>query len=655
MLPELKRKFGRMEINLEDTDQFDRKRFVNEYLDSEPNNFDDKFKEALYQHTAGHPLFTVELLRQMEDQGVIFKNEEGRWFVSDELSWGNMPVKVEAVIEGRINRLPAELREILNIASVEGEEFSAELIASVMGLENSSLIDHLSRDLARRHKLIEVSEIKYVNHRRLSVYRFQHSLYRQYLYENLDIAELAYLHEKIGNELEQLYGDEKDLIAVQLAEHFELSGVNEKAANYLLIAGKNAKRVSANEQAITHLSRGLELIKDLPEGEKRDELELALQISLGPPLVATEGYASLKAERAFERARELCEQTGDSQQLAPALWGLCAFYQVRGKHLKAHEMANQILVLAENEQGNSLKMLAHWMLGLTYTHLGEFSTAKDQLKSALDLYDNKQDISLTYLYGQNPRVTCLNYLALDLWILGYLDQALERCQEAISIAEQLLHPYSLTFAHGMAAMLHSLRRDPQFALFHGDKAYKMAKESNFPFFLILGMIIRGWAKIQTKKSGMAFKLIENGVSGMHAIGAELARPFFLSLQAEAFGEEKNELDGVKVIISALNEAKSNHELWYLSGLYWLYGDLLATKGEAEEEIIAHYWQAIQIAEKQDAKSFALRAALALVNLEPLGMQAEKAKEELKRIYHSFEEGLDDELLIEARGVLNPES
>ncbi|MFL7892821.1 MAG: AAA family ATPase [Anaerolineales bacterium] len=655
MLPELKRKFGKMEIDLDHTDQVNRQRFVDEYLNSEPNSFDDKFKEALYQHTAGHPLFTVELLRQMEDQGVIFKNEQGRWVVSDDLSWGTMPVKVEAVIEGRINRLPSELREILNIACVEGEEFSAELIASVTGLEISSLINSLSRDLARQHNLIEVSEIKYVNHRRLSVYRFQHSLYRQYLYENLDIAELAYLHEKIGNELEQLYGDEKDLIAVQLAEHFELSGVNEKAVNYLLVAGRNAKRVSANEQAITHLSSGLEMIQDLPEGEKRDEFELALQISLGPPLVATEGYASLKAERAFERARELCEQIGDNQQLAPALWGLCAFYQVRGKHLRAHEMANQILGLAENKGGNNLKMLAHWMLGLTYTHLGEFSTAKDQLESALHLYDSKQDNPLTYLYGQNPRVTCLNYLALNLWLLGYLDQALERCQEAISVAEKLFHPYSLTFAHGMAAMLHSLRREPQSALLHGDEAYKLAKKSHFPFFLFLGMTIRGWARIQMKKSGMAFKLIENGITGMHVIGAELARPYFLSLQAEAFSEEENILDGVKMIFSALNEVESSQELWYLSGLYCLYGDLLARQGESEDEIFAHYWRAIQIAEKQNAKSLAMRAAIALVNFNQKGLHADEAKEVLNRIYRSFDEGLDDELLIEARGVLNPES
>jgi len=207
----------------------------------------------------------------------------------------------------------------------------------------------------------------------------------------------------------------------------------------------------------------------------------------------------------------------------------------------------------------------------------------------------------------------------------------------------------------MAAMLHSLRREQQSAQLHGVKAYQLAKGSNFPFFLIMGMIIRGWARIQTKKSGMEYKLIENGVSGMHAIGAELARPFFLSLQAEALGSEKKILDGLKIVISALNEAESNDELWYVSGLYCLYGDLVAMQGNSEEEVVAHYWQAIQIAENQSAKSFALRAALALVNLDPQGLQAEKAKDVLRKIYLSFEEGLDDELLIEARGMLNPES
>lgn len=652
ILPELKRMYGELEINLDQTSQEDRWRFINEYLDCEPNHFDDSFREALYQHTDGHPLFTVELLWQMENQGKIYRDAHGTWTVEDDFSWGALPIKVEAAIESRINRLPPQLREILNIASVQGEEFEAELIAVVSGLDITSTINYLSREIAQQHNLVEVSEIKFVNQTRLSIYRFQHSLYRQFLYENLDIAEKSVLHERIGLELEQLYGDQKAAISAQLAEHFENAGTFDKAINYLLRAGKNARSVSANEQAISYLRKGIALIEQLPEGENRDEIELAFQTSLGPLFVAVEGYTSEKAEMVFERARELCERTGNREQLAPALWGLCAFYQVRGKHLKAHQMARQIEILAQVGKENNLNMLAHWMLGLTHTHLGEFSEAKNHLDSALNNYDATQENTLTHLFGQNPKVTCLNYLGLNLWILGYSDLALEQCSKAIHYAEQISHPYSIAFAHGMTGLLHTLRRDPQAAMERGEKAYQVAKQSRFPFFMTLGMIIRGWARAQTKQTGLSIKLIESGIEGMQAIGAELARPFYLSLLAESSISKTNNSDSLKMINSAINLAESTHEHWYKSGLYISKGNILNELGGAKDEIGRHYKEAVDIAEVQNAKSLGLQAAINLFNLYKTGLESDQAKEILGKLLRGFNNDLEDPFLVEARDILS---
>jgi predicted ATPase len=310
LLPEFRRIFGNLEINLNHSDQDNRRKFVDQYLDTEPNNFEVDFRQALYLQTSGQPLFTIELLRQMQEQNSIVKDNQGRWVVGEDLSWEAMPAKVEAVIEARINRLSPDLREILNAASIEGEEFSGELVAAVIGEKESGVISQLSQELAKRHRLVEVSEIKRVGQQRLSIYRFRHSLFQKYVYDNLDIAEQTYLHEKVGTTLEQLYGENVGLVAAQLARHFELSGLIDKAIDYLLIAGKNAKRVSANAQAVILLGKGIELLNQLPDGINLAETELALQISLGPALVATQGYAAEQVERAFERARELCEHRG---------------------------------------------------------------------------------------------------------------------------------------------------------------------------------------------------------------------------------------------------------------------------------------------------------------------------------------------------------
>ncbi len=651
VLMELKRIFGEIEINLDDTSEEEGRRFINAFLDSEPNMLGENFRQSLNLHTGGHPLFTIELLRQMEVQGDIQKDEHGRWMESTGLGWENLPAKVEAVIERRINRLPPALRDILNVASIEGVEFTAEVIAAVTGIDRLEIIRKLSGELDKRHLLVEVSGIHYVDQQRLSRYQFRHNLFQKYVYENMDQVEQVNLHEEIGFTLESIYGGQTGQIAVNLARHFEAAGVVEKAIDYLLQAGNAAKRLSANEEAIAYLTRGIDLLDEIPAGKLRDEKELALQASLGPPLVATKGYSAPEVEQTFERARELCERTGDIGQLAPVLWGLCGFYQVRGKHARAYEMAEQILSLAEAGEDANLPLLAHWMLGHTLTHLGKFSLAREHLDLAVDLYDKVHQRSLTYLYGQNPGVTCLIYLALNLWVLGYPDQARAKCAQAISLSEEISHPYSQSFAHSLAALFHALRKDTDAALQHSEQTIKLSKQAGFPFLLAFGLIIRGWARSFSGKTGMAIKLMRNGIEAMQAIGAELGRPFFLSLLAEGYGNAGQSDEGLKIISTALQTAGNNNEHWNDSDLHHLMGELQEMQTGTESEIISSYHQAVEIARIQNAKSFELRGLVGMTKYGEKCGKFGKGREERTEVYEWFREGYESNLLREAGELL----
>jgi predicted ATPase/DNA-binding SARP family transcriptional activator len=654
-LAELKRIYGDFQIDLDQVGESEGRQFIDDYLDTEPNKLDEDFRQALFYHTSGHPLFAIELLRQMQEQGDIFRDDQDRWIKNPVLNWESLPARVEAVIERRVSRLPSELREILNVASVEGEEFTAEVVATIKGLDEFEIIRKLSQDLDKQHMLVEASGMKRFGKQRVSIYRFRHILFQKYVYENLNLVEKAYLHEKVGDGLEKLYGDDKAQIAVQLARQYEEAGVLGKTIDYLLLAGNQAKRVSANKQAVAYLTKGIAMLNELPAGNIHTETELALQISLGPPLVATRGYASPEVEQTFERARELCERVGDIQQLAPALWGLCAFYQVRGKHSTANELAKQILALAESGEDANLRLLAHWMLGTTLTHLGEFSLAREQLELALNQYDVNQDDSLTYTYGQSPQVTCLNYLALNLWFLGYPDQALDKCDEAVAISQEIAHLFSQAFAHGMAALFHSIRRDIEFAQRHGEETFKLAKKSRFPFFLSLGMIIRGWSRVHSGKTGMAINLLKNGIDGMQAIGAELGRPYFLALLAEGYGESGEIHEALKTLQMGFDKARRTDERWYDFGLYLLKGKLLEKQDEGNTEIESCYQQAIEIAHKQKAKSFELQGALTRVKYREGSDQSEEERAFLSEIYAWFDEGHDRALLNEARELLKQSS
>jgi predicted ATPase/DNA-binding SARP family transcriptional activator len=646
VLAELKRIYGDMQIDL---DEGEGRHFIEDYLDTEPNMLDDEFRQALFLQTAGHPLFTVELLRQMQDQEDIYKDGQGRWVKNPVLDWETLPARVEAVIERRVGRLPSTLNEILNIASVEGEEFSAEVIARVLNRDEIEIVRQLSQDLDKKHRLVEARGIVHVGQQRLSIYRFRHRLFQKFIYEDLDLVERSHLHQKVGDNLELIYGTHKAEIAAHLARHYEEAGEMEKTIDYLLQAGNQAKRVSANEQAVAYLGKGIDLLRELPGGKKRDEIELALQTSSGPPKVAIQGYASLDVEQTFERARQLSERTGDVEQLAPVLWGLCAFYQVRGKHAIAYEMANQILAVAEDGGDDELLLLAHWMLGTTLTHLGEFSSARDNLELALSKYYKNPDDNLTYTYGQHPAVTCLNYLAINLWVLGYPDQALEKCDEAVSLAHKIDHPYSQAFAHGMAALWHSIRRDEKSTLRHCEQTLKLAKESSFPFFLALGLILRGWGRVKSGKTGMAINLMKNGIEAMQIIGAELGRPYFLSLLAEGYQESGDLNEGLDAVQNGLKRIYTSKELWSEFNLCLLKGNLLRNINEGDNaKSNSWYKQGIKVARRQNAKSYELQAVMMQVeqseDIEQLA--AERAK--LTGIYEWFTEGYDTDLLREAK-------
>lgn len=227
---EFRRLFGAIEIDLS---QAEDRRFVDALLDSEPNSLAESFRQILYRQTGGHPLFTVELLRGMQERGDLVRDQAGRWIEGAALDWETLPARVEAVIAERIERLPERLREILTVASVEGETFTAEVIAQVQAAEPLELVRQLSEALERTHRLVTAQGTWQRNGQHLSRYRFRHYLFQKYLYSRLDPAERVYLHEAVGLALERLYGEAAGELAVQLARHFQEAGLAGRAIGYL--------------------------------------------------------------------------------------------------------------------------------------------------------------------------------------------------------------------------------------------------------------------------------------------------------------------------------------------------------------------------------------------------------------------------------------
>src|SRR5262249_29308749 len=262
---------------------------------------------------------------------------------------------------------------------------------------------------------------------------------------------------------EQGYGERVWELAAQLAMHSELARDDWRAVRYRRQAAQNALKLYAYREALAHLTRAQERLDTLPDTSERQQQELALQLTLGLALLATKGYAAPEVQRAYARARELHQQEYPTTQFFPALFGLWTFYFARAECQTAQELAEELLALANQAGETALRLEAHQSLGATLWHRGEFPQAQQHLEQSHALYDPQQHHTHTVLYGQDPEVGRLSYMALTLWVRGYPAQALQWSHEALGLAQKLGHPYNLAFAHSLAAIIESFCRHTETA------------------------------------------------------------------------------------------------------------------------------------------------------------------------------------------------
>ena len=264
VLHEVKRTFGDVWVDLDTAAQREGRDFVDAFLDAERNRLGDEFRAALFKRTAGHPLFTVELLRAMQERGDLLQDvrADGAWIAGPDLEWDELPGRVEAVIQLRVDRLDAQLREIVNVASVEGELFTAQVVAAVQNAAEGPLYRGLQK-LERLHRLVkELGEVQ-TGAGRAVRFQFSHILIQEYVYRNLSPGERRLLHGQIATALERLYEGHLGEIAVQLAHHFDAADNSEQAFRYFLLAAETGGRAYANHDAIRLYARAVALAHEL--------------------------------------------------------------------------------------------------------------------------------------------------------------------------------------------------------------------------------------------------------------------------------------------------------------------------------------------------------------------------------------------------------
>ena len=602
-------------------------------------------KRLIIEKTEGTPFFMEETVQVLLDDGTLVRN--GTVKVTRPLAELKIPPTVQGILAARIDRLAQNAKELLQTLSVIGREFPLSLIRTVVRKSDDE-INRMLNDLQLGEFIYEqpaVGDTEYI---------FKHALTQEVAYNSLLMERRKRLHERAGQALESMFAGQLEDHLDELAHHYSRSDNIEKAVEYLERAGQQAAQRSAYSDAISSLGAAIDLLQRLPDGPERAQRELLLQLALAPALIAVKSWSGPEVERAYTRARQLCERLGDPPELFPSLYGMWVVHVLRAELRKAYELAEQVLRRTQGTDDPALLLYARRALGTTSFYMGEFLPAKEHLEMGISIYDPERHRPLAFRYGgADAGVVCLSYAAWTLWQLGYPHQALKRVKEALALAQRLSHPLSLAHTELFVGELRKYRREAHAAQENAESVIALSVEHGFPHWLAEATSLRGWAMAEQGRSEEGIAHLQEGLAAVLATGAEVVRPYYLCLLAEAYMETGRLDDGLNVLTEALAAADEHENRHYEAEIHRLRGELLLKQDDSNAaEARSCFERAIEVARRQSAKSLELRATTSLARLLAKQGRRDEARTMLAEIYNWFTEGFDTPDLKDAKALLD---
>ncbi|CAE6490881.1 tetratricopeptide repeat protein [Nitrosomonas nitrosa] len=599
-------------------------------------------QQAILAKADGIPLYIETLTENVLESGLLTEGNDS-FTLKGPLKGLPIPDSLQALLMERVDRL-GSAKEIVQTGAAIGREFTYELLRATVEVPDSELRNALDLFVASGLVLQE-GEIP------LATYHFKHALVQDAAYSTLPKKPRRILHARIANTLENRFAERVALEPELLANHYEQAGLTGPAVEYWHRAARRDAERSANVEALHHFNKALDVLKDLPQGSERNAMELELLLARGAPMLSVKGYASDDMGENYRRAKDLLQETSGSVHQFLAIKGLWVFHLVRGQIAKACSLAENLLSLATQEQISDLLIDAHHLSGSTYFFLGRFDEAKHHLLTAISLDDPNQHRSLALRYGQDPGITARILLVRTLWILGEVEQAEMLALEAIGMARELEHPYTLVFTLVFLSRIYSAVRNATRTLELTDEAIAVSTRYSFALGLAWATSSQGWALAENgQKEGLG-KLL-HGLSATRDTGGTLDNTFTLALLAEIYLRNNRIDEGLAAIEEALKLAVTGGELFWHAELLRLKGELLLGQpDESVQEAEECLCEALKIAQDQHATMLELRAATSLAKLWRKLNKVDNAKRILHSIYSRFNEHVDNLDLIEAKTVL----
>jgi len=600
-------------------------------------------KRLLIERTQGNPFFLEESVQALVETGAL-AGDRGAYTAARTVPDVRVPATVQAVLAARIDRLPPEEKHLLQLAATIGKDVPLGLLQAVADVSEELL----------RARLAHLQAAEFVYEASLfpePEYTFKHALTHEVAYQGLLAERRREWHARILEAMETLYADRILEHVERLARHALHGGKPERAVRYLRQAAAKAIARSANREAIEFLEQALRTLAELPETRETLTEAVDIRLDLGPALMVTGGGAVAEANALYTRARELCDQIGDSARLFQAVWGLWYSALNRGDYREARELGERLLAAARDAGDSALLFEAHHSLWATRFQLGELAAAMPHFDEGLRLYDPQRHQALASRYaGHDGGVCGRSHLSLTLWTLGSPDQAVRRSEEALSLARELAHPYSAVIAYYWAASLRYYRGEHLAAAERAAAASSLASTHGFAPFLDHASSLLALLRLERGEGDDVLAQIDHALASARAGGWRWRAVWTLGRLVSICGRVGHAEHGLQVL--AQMSAQAQAQGFFEPELHRLKGELLlrlagADPGESE----AAFRRAADIARSRAQRSWELRAVTDLARLLARQGRRDEARRTLADVYGWFTEGLDTADLREAKTLL----
>jgi predicted ATPase len=533
---------------------------------------------------------------------------------------------------------------VAQIGAALGRQFSHELISAVAPMPQQQVDDALSQlvsaELIFRRGMPPDAE-----------YTFKHALVQDAAYSTLLRSRRQQIHARIVQVLESRFPEITAAQPVLLAHHSDQAGFIEKAIGYRNQAGSQAIRQSTMAEAVVQLTQALLLAEALPASGERDRLELDAQVALGTAFIATKGWAASEVEKAYERARELCQQQADHPELPAVLYGLSLYHQHRSGAGVALGFSNELLCVAERRQDSVARAAGHLRVAVCAMHIGKHTLALANFEQAIALYDRAERPPRALLTLADVRISSLHFIALILLWRGYLDQALIRSHAALAEAQELGHAYTLSHILHLHCWLHQHLGDPTTVSKLAAAALKLTAEHGFSLWQRDAEFWQGWALAATGEVKAGCAQMRDSIANHESVVNQ--RPLLLGLLGDVHTRSGNPTEALTHLTEALSLIDRTQECWFEAELHRLRAEALLVGSPGDPaETEASLLRALGVAQEQDTKFWELRAATSLAHLWRDQGKRDQARELLAPVYGWFTEGFDTRDLKEAKALLN---